>query len=569
MDNNFEFQLSERVPKDYVPAIDTASLLVCNGFSTQVELLGQVDECADCALKSLINEPIEPRHSVAFALSSVYAYRLELRHYKQSSSISNLTFLPSHEQCRMHLRLEEYGKYVWNAGRHPNCGGLLPSSDRLLCVWREVKAGSSSMTPLVVLLGAMLLCLPFLFLLARGLLRAVAIWSPETYSTMCSVACFLADPRTSSTAAGRNGTAVKESDSQKGRVRVVSVDVLRGAAIVVMIFWAYGSGGYACLHHAIWDGIHLSDCALPCFVFVMGVSIAITNCRDSRRIREAIDARSDAKEGKIISNYEQLKQAILEFVKLVYRFSWRSLLLFLIGVSLSNSDFSEAEDFASIRILGVLQRLSLTYLFTSLATLTVFLRYEPQFNAAADSGSALFSGLFWDLTRFWPEWIPILAFVALQTGLEYGIEPANWNATSVASMTGCPRGYLGPGGLHWNSSFSKCTGGAHRLIDLYFVGDEHLDDYPTPSMVYEAPVPFEKNGLLGTCSSVLLCFLGLQAGKVLLFSNSDRERFIRWTVWAAFYGLLTLSFVLLPSPYPFNPSLLPINYNLWYFSSHQ
>ena len=565
MDANFEYEPSIQISEDledYTPAIDTASLLVCNGFSTPVELFGQVDECTNCAFQSLSHRPIEPGDDIALALTSIYAYRLELRRYT-SSSDSSLNLLPFFEPCRLHMRLEEYGAFVWNVGHHPNCGDLPPSSAGSVCEWRQLKAGSSSMTPLVVLLSATLVGLPLLCLLVCVLLRAVALRCPAVYSVMCSVASFMCDPRTSSSAVGGDEKTREEklenSQQKKGR-RVLSVDVLRGAAIVVMIFWGYGSGAYACLDHTIWNGIHLSDVAFPSFMFVMGVSLAITNCRDARRIREAVclPPQPQPSHGTHSSTHNRLKRGVLEFAKLVYRFVWRSLILFVIGLALSNHDFSDDPDYSGIRIFSILQRLALTYLITGLATLPIFLRY-----AAGDVSIAFSHGLFWDLSRFWPEWIPILALVALQTGLEYGIDPANWNATSVASMTGCPRGYLGPGGLHWNGSYPTCTGGAHRLLDLWLLGEEHLDESPTTHMVYETRVPYEDDGLLGTCSSVLLCFLGLQAGKVLLFSRSDRERIFRWIVWTAFYGLLILPLVQLPSPYQFNESLLPINFSIW------
>ena len=583
MQANIRQELSRRTPgglADDSNVMDTASLVVCNGLSTPVELFGQVDECADCAFQSLSNGPIAPGdNATVLTLTTSYAYRLELRPYTMFDSTARSTPPPAFELCGSYEHLEEYGAYVWNVGHHPNCGGLPPSSwsnDGSICEWRQVKAGSSSLLPIVVLLGATLFGLPLVFQLARLLLRVVALWSPAVHSGICSAAGFLADPHTSNKASsGGDGTATQEGGQQKGsRVRVRSVDVLRGAAIAVMIFANYGSGAYAGMNHAIWNGIHLADWACPCFVFVMGLSIAITNRRDARRIREAIYAppadslrlplNSGLPEfgGANTSTCARLKRGAIELAKLVYRISRRSLLLFAIGVSLSNAGFGE---YASLRIFGVLQRLSLTYLFTSLATLPVFLAYAPADTIAASEGNALSGGLFWDLTRFWPEWLPILALVALQTGLEFGIDPANWNATSVASMKGCPRGYLGPGGLHWNGSYPTCTGGAHRLLDLWLLGDKHLEPFPTTVMVYQTTVPFDDNALLGTCCSVLLCFLGLQAGKVLLFSRSDRERAIRWAVWTVLLALLTLPFVLIPSPYQFNSSLLPINKNLWYF----
>lgn len=565
MEANFAFQLSidvsEALENNEDPfIIDTASLLVCNGFSKPVMLLGQVDECVDCPLQKLAADPIDPGDVIELALSSIYPYRLEIQPKKQTSAAPTLRSPLGFESCSLHVQLEEYGKYVWNVGNHSNCGGLPASSGDSFCEWRQIKAGSSSLIPLTVFFCVVFVLFPLLFLCARMLLKALALRSPTIHSMIISATCFLADPRNPHNFVSQNATKEVNGPQKRDSVRVLCVDVLRGSAIVVMILWRYGTGNYAILDHAVWEGVHLSDWACPCFVFVMGISIAITNRRDASRIFEAINAPSNASEAKTTrSKAKYLKRGALEFIQLIYRIVWRSLLLFAIGLILSNFSISDDEVFEDIRIFGVLQRLSLTYMFTVLATLPVFLRYARQYK-----GYSQFTGHFWDVTCFWPEWIPILTLAALQTGLELGINPANWNSPDVASMKSCPRGYLGPGGLHWNRSYPDCTGGAHRLLDLYFLGEYHLDDYSTAVQVYKSRSAFEENGLLGTCCSVLLCYLGLQAGKVLLFSRSDRERAVRWTAWAVLFALLTSILTFTPSPYPFNSALIPINYTLWY-----
>ena len=41
------------------------------------------------------------------------------------------------------------------------------------------------------------------------------------------------------------------------------------------------------------------------------------------------------------------------------------------------------------------------------------------------------------------------------------------------------RGYLGPGGLHDDSNYTNCTGGAARVIDAAIFGNSHLYQRPT------------------------------------------------------------------------------------------
>lgn len=43
-----------------------------------------------------------------------------------------------------------------------------------------------------------------------------------------------------------------------------------------------------------------------------------------------------------------------------------------------------------------------------------------------------------------------------------------------ATAPGCPRGYLGPGGLSNNTDHPYCTGGIHRYIDMKFFGKDNI-----------------------------------------------------------------------------------------------
>ncbi len=145
--------------------------------------------------------------------------------------------------------------------------------------------------------------------------------------------------------------------------RLVSLDVLRGITVAGMILVNNPGGGsvYAPLQHALWNGLTPTDLVFPFFMFVMGFSMCFS------------------------------------FAKYDYRFSWRfgwkilrrTLILFALGLFFSwfssflRLAFAGGEPFfrwlllpfQHLRILGVLQRLALTYFFASL--IVAFVRSRP------------------------------------------------------------------------------------------------------------------------------------------------------------------------------------------------
>jgi predicted acyltransferase len=146
--------------------------------------------------------------------------------------------------------------------------------------------------------------------------------------------------------------------------RLLSLDVLRGITIAGMILVNNpGSWGsiYAPFRHAQWNGLTPTDLVFPFFMFIMGVSMFLSY--------KKFDFKFTAQ----------------TFTKLLRR----SVLLFLIGVALNwfglfsgtlrglwadDITFFDklgqaANNFESLRILGVLQRLALVSFFGSLAVL--------------------------------------------------------------------------------------------------------------------------------------------------------------------------------------------------------
>ncbi len=122
--------------------------------------------------------------------------------------------------------------------------------------------------------------------------------------------------------------------------RLVSLDFFRGLTIALMIIvnspgsW---SDVYAPLLHADWHGLTPTDCVFPFFLFIVGVSIAL--------------AYSKKKAGGEIS-----RAAYTKIIK-------RSILIFALGLFLA---LFPKFDFANLRVMGVLQRIAIVFLFCSL-----------------------------------------------------------------------------------------------------------------------------------------------------------------------------------------------------------
>ena len=154
--------------------------------------------------------------------------------------------------------------------------------------------------------------------------------------------------------------------------RLLALDILRGFTIAGMILvnnpgsWNYI---YAPLKHVPWHGLTPTDLVFPFFMFIMGISTYI----------------SLKKYG-----FECNRSAILKIVK-------RTCVIFAIGLGIAwfslfcrtwNSLSSENLPFLShlgqsawtfdrIRILGVMQRLALSYGFAALAVILVKHKYIP------------------------------------------------------------------------------------------------------------------------------------------------------------------------------------------------
>ncbi|KPP74953.1 hypothetical protein Z043_105843 [Scleropages formosus] len=148
-------------------------------------------------------------------------------------------------------------------------------------------------------------------------------------------------------------------------------------------------------------------------------------------------------------------------LQLLRKVTWRSVVLFLIGVCFMN--YSARDGLLSwswARIPGVLQRLGFTYFVLSLIHMWCLRKEIP-----------LKQHNWWnplqDIVLYWPEWIVILLLEILWLCL-----------TFLLPVPGCPRGYLGAGGISDNGMYPNCSGGAAGYIDRWLFG-QHIYKYPT------------------------------------------------------------------------------------------
>lgn len=137
-----------------------------------------------------------------------------------------------------------------------------------------------------------------------------------------------------------------KSDDTIGNERLLSIDVFRGIAITAMILvnnpgsWSHI---YAPLKHAVWHGWTPTDMIFPFFLFIVGVSAALSGARQQNT-----------------DKLDRLKAGAVRSLKLF----GLGLFIALFWYDFYGSDYNWWSDrVENVRIMGVLQRIGLVYLF--------------------------------------------------------------------------------------------------------------------------------------------------------------------------------------------------------------
>lgn len=205
--------------------------------------------------------------------------------------------------------------------------------------------------------------------------------------------------------------------AQNAAVRLLSLDVFRGATVAAMILvnnpgdWGHI---YAPLRHANWNGCTPTDLIFPFFLFIVGVSIAY-----------AMSSKKNDPEAE--------KKSISKAFK-------RSLILFGLGLFLSiyPKIFTDpVEAIKHVRIPGVLQRIAIVYFVSSM----IFLKCKEK---TIFKIFILILAVYWALMNFVP--VPDVGY----PNLEKEINLAAWIDRSIlteahlwkSSKTWDPEGIL-------------------------------------------------------------------------------------------------------------------------------
>jgi heparan-alpha-glucosaminide N-acetyltransferase len=130
--------------------------------------------------------------------------------------------------------------------------------------------------------------------------------------------------------------------------------------------------------------------------------------------------------------------------------------------------------------------------------------------------------------------------------------------TLGAQAPGCPRGYMGPGGIGDGGEHAECTGGIHRYVDIMLFTNDLIYHAPTCKELYSCQ-SYDPEGFLGVLTASFLTYLGLMSGRVLIHFPTHRERLTRWAIWTVALLLLAGIFC----GFSKNDGFMPINKNLW------
>ncbi|KAL1516877.1 hypothetical protein ABEB36_000715 [Hypothenemus hampei] len=295
--------------------------------------------------------------------------------------------------------------------------------------------------------------------------------------------------------------------------RIKSVDVFRGLCIMLMIFINYGGGRYWFFQHAAWNGLTIADLVFPWFLWIMGVSLVVSL---QKKLHRAVPRQT-----------------------LVVQLIRRSLILIFLGIVINSS--KHILSIAELRLPGVLQRIGVAYFVVGIL--------EIAFTKRVDLETVNFVS---DLAQAWPQWLFVSLLVTIHTCI-----------TFVLDVPGCGKGYLGPGGLEDMKRHFNCTGGAAGYIDREFFG-EHMYKHPACQKVYENTVYFDPEGILGTLTSILTVYLGVQAGRTLNTYQNVKAKTVRWIIWGLSLCLLggsLCSFQRDAGPIPLNKQLWSLSFS--------
>ncbi|KAG8653252.1 hypothetical protein MANES_05G001400v8 [Manihot esculenta] len=320
--------------------------------------------------------------------------------------------------------------------------------------------------------------------------------------------------------------------------RLISLDVFRGLTVALMILVDDAGGALPSINHSPWFGVTLADFVMPFFLFGVGVSIALVF-------------------KKISSKPLATKKVILRTVK-----------LFLLGLLLQGGYFHGCNhltygvDVGKIRWLGVLQRISIGYLFASISE--IWFVDHIMVDSPLDF-----------VKKYYVQWMFSLLLCSIYICLLYGLYVPNWEfeapstnlfgyGSGTQTVVCGMRGSLEP----------PCN--AVGLIDRFFLGEHHLYQRPVYRRTKQCSVnspdygplppnspawclaPFDPEGILSSLMAAITCFVGLHFGHILVHFKDHMQRLFLWSMSS--FSLLISGYVLKLLGIPFSKPLYTLSY---------
>ncbi|XP_057553051.1 heparan-alpha-glucosaminide N-acetyltransferase [Hippopotamus amphibius kiboko] len=483
--------------------MDQALLLIHNELPrTNLTVYWNFDRCYHCSLQVLVHvsrsrKPGEP---------SVVAVAVGTQH----RSILQLNDTEEKEVCRLEYKFGEFGNYSLLV-KHAHDGVSEAACDLVV----NKKPVDSDLPVSIAFLVGLVLIIVVSFLRFLLSLEDFHHWISKAINSRETDRLINSELGSPSRAGDPRPEAWRQLAAP---LRLRCVDTFRGLALILMVFVNYGGGKYWYFKHASWNGLTVADLVFPWFVFIMGTSIFLS--------------------------LTSIRQRGCSKFRLLGKIVWRSFLLICIGIVIVNPNYCLGPlSWEKARIPGVLQRLGGTYFVVAVLEM-LFAKPVPEICASERS---YFSVL--DITASWPQWLFILMLEGVWLAL-----------TFFLPVPGCPTGYLGPGGLGDWGKHPNCTGGAAGYVDRLLLGDQHLYQHPSAAVLYHTEVAYDPEGILGTINSIVMAYLGVQAGKILLYyKDQTKGILIRFAAWGCFLGLISVALTKASE----NEGFIPVNKNLW------
>ncbi|XP_028994513.1 heparan-alpha-glucosaminide N-acetyltransferase isoform X2 [Betta splendens] len=486
--------------------MDEALLTVKNELDSEVVVSWVSQRCYQCLYQRLGVVPAAPSlgqpSSADFVVSTQHEITLELN----SSAVSL-------GHCKVPFHFGEHGNYsLWVKN--------LPDPSLVNCtIVTDADPVNSYMPILVAFLVFVGLAVVFAIgrvILGLGVVKSILFRISGSMETERLINSELGSP---SRAAEPVTDILPSLPNPSKRLR--SLDTFRGISLVIMIFVNYGGGRYWFFRHESWNGLTVADLVFPWFVFIMGTSIALS-------ISSLLRTGS--------TRWSLLRKVV-----------WRSMQLFIIGVFIINPNYCHGPlSWDNLRIPGVLQRLAWSYLVVATLDLLVAKGHLDVLTMDAWWSPAL------EILLYWPAWLCMLVLEIIWLCL-----------TFLLPVPNCPTGYLGPGGIGDMGLYANCTGGAAAFIDRWLLGENHIYQTPSSRVIYATRMPYDPEGVLGSINSILMAFLGLQAGKIILhYRDLHTSIMSRFLIWGLFLGFLSAVMTKCSADQGF----IPVNKNLWSLS---